>query len=89
MKIFVTYILSFLSAALHTFTFCMQELTFKKLTKERKDRKDIIVHRLFTERKLTKMILGFYSSVLPLLENFVLLFEMKQPLIHELYENQV
>lgn len=67
----------------------MQELINKKLTKDGKDRKDRIVLRLFTERKLTKMMIGLYSSVLPLLKNFVLLFEMKEPLIHELYEKQV
>lgn len=67
----------------------MQELINKKLTKDGKDKKDRIVHRLFTERKLTKMMIGLYSSVLPLLKNFVLLFEMKEPLIQELYEKQV
>ena len=68
----------------------MQELIYKNLTTDGKDRKDRIVHRLFTERKLTKMMMiGLYSSVLPLLKNFVLLFEMKEPLIHELYEKQV
>ncbi|XP_071149982.1 uncharacterized protein [Mytilus edulis] len=35
------------------------------------------------------MVMGLYSSVFPLLKNFVLLFEMKEPLIHQLHEEQV
>lgn len=33
--------------------------------------------------------MGLYSSVLPFLQQFVKLFEMKEPLIHELHEQQV
>ncbi|XP_071134229.1 uncharacterized protein [Mytilus edulis] len=35
------------------------------------------------------MIMGLYSSVLPLLKQFVLTFEMKEPMIHELHEQLV
>ena len=33
--------------------------------------------------------MGLYSSVLPLLKQFVLTFEMKEPMIHELHEQLV
>lgn len=61
----------------------------KKLTKDGRDRKLRIVDKLFHERKLAKMIMGLYSSVFPLLKSFVILFEMKEPLIHLLHEEQV
>lgn len=61
----------------------------KKLTKDGKDRKLRIVDKLFHERKLAKLIMGLYSSVFPLLKSFVILFEMKEPLIHLLHEEQV
>lgn len=48
-----------------------------------------IVDKLFHERKLAKLIMGLYSSVFPLLKSFVILFEMKEPLIHLLHEEQV
>lgn len=61
----------------------------KQLTKDGKERKDRIVTRIFTQRTQTKLIMGLYTSVLPLLKSFVTLFEMKDPLIHQLYEEQV
>jgi len=69
--------------------FFFQDLTQKKLTKDGRDRKDRIIHKIFTERAFSKMVMGLYSSVFPLLKNFVLLFEMKVPLIHQLHEEQV
>lgn len=61
----------------------------KNLTKDGKDRKLRIVDKLFHERKLAKLIMGLYASVFPLLKSFVILFEMKEPLIHLLHEEQV
>lgn len=61
----------------------------KKLTKDEKDRKLRIVDKLFHERKLAKLIMALYSSVFPLLKSFVILFEMKEPLIHLLHDEQV
>ncbi|XP_064607853.1 uncharacterized protein LOC135472323 [Liolophura sinensis] len=35
------------------------------------------------------MVMGLYCSVFPLFKHFVLLFEMKEPLIHQLHESQL
>ncbi|XP_062595254.1 uncharacterized protein LOC134256589 [Saccostrea cucullata] len=71
--------------------FCLTSLELKKknLTKDGKDRKRRIVEKLFVDRKSIKLILGLYSSVLPMLKEFVVLFEMKEPLIHQLHERQM
>lgn len=66
-----------------------QELKRKKLTQDGRNRKERIVDKVFYERNQSKMIMGLYSTVLPLLKEFVLLFEMKEPLIHQLHEEQV
>lgn len=70
-------------------TFVSTGTAEKKLTKDGKDRKLRIVDKLFHERKLAKLIMGLYSSVFPLLKSFVILFKMKEPLIHLLHEEQV
>ncbi|XP_076109456.1 uncharacterized protein LOC143078481 [Mytilus galloprovincialis] len=64
-------------------------LYHKNLTKDGLERKKRIVGKVFYERSYTKMIMGLYSSVLPLLKQFVLTFEMKEPMIHELHEQLV
>ena len=53
------------------------------------ERKMRIIERLFVQRKRTMLILNLYKSVLPLLKKYVLLFEMKKPLIHKLHDQQI
>ncbi|XP_060084683.1 uncharacterized protein LOC132563943 [Ylistrum balloti] len=64
-------------------------LSKKSLTKDGRDRKDRILGKIFDERMLIKLVLNLYSSVLPLLKNFTLLFEMKEPLVHILHDKQL
>ncbi|CAC5390542.1 unnamed protein product [Mytilus coruscus] len=54
-----------------------------------KARKLRMVEKLFMERRYLKLIIGLYSSVLPLLKSYVMMFEMKESLIHNLHEEQV
>jgi len=61
----------------------------KNMTKDGKARKERILQRVFHKKKLMRLILMFYTSVFPLLKKYVLLFEMKAPLIHKLNDQQV
>lgn len=59
------------------------------MTNEGKERKKRIVQKLFIFRKKTRLYLSFYMSVLPLLQRYVKTFEMTEPLIYKLNDNQV
>jgi len=61
----------------------------KKITEDGQKRKDKCMERLFHERLKTKLVLNFYVAVLPLLKHYVMLFEMKDPIVHLLHEKQV
>ena len=61
----------------------------KNMTTEGKMRKERIIKKLFVNRKYTKILLDFYVSVLPLLKNYVLLFQKQEPQIHKLHDEQV
>ena len=66
-----------------------QKLQKKNMTPEGKQRKARIVQKLFISRKYTMLVLNFYASVLPLLKNYVLLFQQNVPLIHKLNDEQM
>lgn len=70
-------------------TFFFTGTVEKKITKDGKDRKWRMADKPFHKRKLAKLIMRLYSSVFPLLKSFVILFEMKEPLIHLLHKEQV
>lgn len=59
------------------------------LTSDGKERKARILKSLFYDRDNTLMQLKFFSSVLPLFKEFVLLFQRQDPQIHILHERQV
>lgn len=58
------------------------------MTEDGQKRTDKCIERLFHERLKTRLILIFYA-VLPLLKQYVMLFEMKDPIVHLLHEKQV
>ena len=68
-----------------------KSLRAKKMTPDGKRRKEVVTVALFVERKYTRLILHFYSSVLPLLKKYmyVLIFQMREPLLHRLRDEQL
>ena len=64
-------------------------LRAKKMTPDGKRRKEVVTEALFVERKYTRLILHFYSSVLPLLKKYVLIFQIREPLLHRLRDEQL
>ena len=64
------------------------KLSRKSMTPEGQQRKLRITSAIFKENTTLKLIMGFYTSVLPLLKAYVCLFEHKDPMVHLLYEKQ-
>ena len=67
----------------------LSKMSKKRLTEDGETRKEKCIERLFHERLRTEFILNFYVAVLPLLKKYVMLFEMKAPIVHQLYEKQI
>ncbi|GFR99492.1 hypothetical protein ElyMa_001046400 [Elysia marginata] len=65
------------------------KLKYKTMTKEGKSRKQRIVERLFHNNVKTSFILNFYASALPMLKQYVPLFQTQAPKIHKLHDAQV
>lgn len=63
-------------------------LSTKNLTDAGKSRKERITEKLFNNKTKTKLIMGFYISVLPMLKAYIKLFESAVPLVHKLYIKQ-
>lgn len=63
-------------------------LAQKKLTLDGRERKRRIIQKIFYQIRKTKLILHFYTAALPLLKQYVCLFQTKEPLIHQLYDKQ-
>ena len=61
----------------------------KKMTEDGRRRKDRIVVRIFYRRTQMKVTLNFYMVTLPLLKKYVCLFKTKQPMVHQLHQEQV
>lgn len=57
----------------------------KKLTEDRKKR---IYEKVTYEWVTTKLTLEFYASVLPMLKSYVCLFQTKQPMVHNIHDEQ-
>ena len=62
------------------------KLAAKRMTEDGEKRKKNCIEKLFHGRVKTKLILNFYVAVLPLLKHYVLLFEMKKPIVFLLFE---
>ncbi|GBN50602.1 hypothetical protein AVEN_5061-1 [Araneus ventricosus] len=63
-------------------------LAEKNMTQAGKDRKSRIAEKLFENSLTTKLITNLLVSVLPLLQEYVKLFESGTPLIHKLHDKQ-
>ncbi|KAK9976852.1 hypothetical protein ABG768_018673 [Culter alburnus] len=60
----------------------------KNFTNEGKMRKARIYKKVFFEEKRTLLELHFYASLLPMLKQYTLLFQCKEPKIHRLHDEQ-
>lgn len=65
------------------------ELGRKRMTPEGRQRKDRIISKVLYEETKTLLILNFYLGVLPVLKNYVMVFQSKAPLIHQLHDRQL
>ncbi|GBO44976.1 hypothetical protein AVEN_173335-1 [Araneus ventricosus] len=63
-------------------------LSAKILTEAGKERKERIGKKLIINHTKTRLYLGFYVSVLPMLKEYIKLFESAEPLIHRLHTKQ-
>ena len=63
-------------------------LASKKMTKEGAERKERIIHKLFYERKTTRILLSLYASVLEVLKEYTVMFQAKEPMVHVLHDEQ-
>lgn len=63
-------------------------LSQKSMTEDGKKWKQRIIEKLIFQRDYTQSILNLYSSVLALLKQYVCLFELKEPMIHKLHDQQ-
>ena len=60
----------------------------KTITPEGRDRRRRLIEKLFFKRRWTRMLLGFFSAVLPVLKEYVCLFQSSSPLTHLLWKKQ-
>lgn len=65
------------------------EANKKKLTDAGKNRKQKIAAKLFHQKKKTDFIMGVYSSVLPMLKKYVIVFQAKEPRLDSLHDEQL
>jgi len=59
------------------------------MTEDGKNRKKRICLKLFHTRLDSLLTLNFYTSVLCMLKQYVMMFESKTPLIHKLHDKQI
>ncbi|KAM9323145.1 cullin-3-B-like [Pholidichthys leucotaenia] len=64
------------------------ELSQKSLTEDGMRRKMRIVEKVIIQEKKTSLIMNFFIAVLPLLKEYVCLFQSSKPLIHVLHGQQ-
>lgn len=65
-----------------------RELNAKKSMDNGKKRKNRIADKLIIHNKKTMLIMHLYMSVLPLLKEYICLFQAKEPLVHLLHNKQ-
>lgn len=66
-----------------------QKIGEKNMTELGIQRKTRITQKLFEKQLLTKLIMGVFIAVLPMLKEYVLMFEHATPLIHTLHDKQM
>ena len=59
----------------------------KSLTPEWKGRKMRIMEKLLYTRRKTDLHVNLYLGVLPIFKSFVLIFEQKEPSVHQLFDD--
>lgn len=64
-------------------------LAKKNMTPAGEGRKSRIVKKLFEANLQTKLVLNLFLSVLPLLQEYVKLFQSDSPLVHKLFDKQL
>ena len=66
-----------------------KDIGSKAMTEDGKKRKELAIKKIFYKRKQTRCIMHFYSASLPLLKQYVCLFETSSPMVHKLHDRQV
>nr|XP_019923958.2 uncharacterized protein LOC109619082 [Crassostrea gigas] len=61
----------------------------KSMTSDGKMRKTRIFEKVLFQEKRTILVLHFYTSVFPILKEYVMMFQTKQPMVHRLYDKQL
>ena len=61
----------------------------KKLTEDGKDRKQRIIKKIIYEHKTLILYANCYTTILPLFKSLVLVFEQKEPQIHNIHNMMV
>ena len=65
-----------------------KELGKKKLTDDGKRRKTRIAQKVVVQTKKTMLTMNFFIAVLPIMKEYVCLFQSREPLIHLLHDKQ-
>ncbi len=60
----------------------------KTLTEDGKKRKHRIIQQVFFKSKRTCLIMKFYTPVLPMLKEYVCIFQTSSPMVHKLHDKQ-
>ena len=68
--------------------FFKQHLRAKNLTDDGKEHKERIVEKVLFKDVQTMLIMLFYQAILPLIKNYVVLFQSNVPLVHKLHDRQ-
>ncbi len=66
-----------------------EDLTKKSMTDKGKARKVRIYQKILFQREKTDMVISVYISVLPLLKEYVMVFQGKKTLCHKLHDKQM
>jgi hypothetical protein len=66
----------------------LKKLSRKNMTKEGRERKDRVVEKVIYKERKTLLVMNFYISALAMLKQYVCLFQLKEPMIHKLHDEQ-
>jgi len=66
----------------------LQQQGKKLQTEEGKARKARLLKKLVYCIEYSKLVSNLYVAVLPLLKNYVMVFQSRQPLVHQLHQKQ-
>ncbi|KAL0978791.1 hypothetical protein UPYG_G00175240 [Umbra pygmaea] len=66
-----------------------EDLSKKGMTQLDKDRKKRVVRKVWHEATITELHLSVYTGVLPILKEYVMVFQGSQTLVHKLHDKQL